>query len=170
MTGSLDLFGNLIGWAESYSSQNAGHEGREGRATDLAASGTSGYGHGHKVEYCPEGIPLEQALFLALAAFAASFGILYRAVTMALGRKRRKRSDDGDEGSAWYEVIQDRLGDILWSGMCVCLCVHTFFCTLPCNTQLLLRFSSLSLYFSPLFAACSMKTPVKNRALTCYHR
>ena len=147
MTGAFNLFGHLTDWAESFSSQSNSREIRA--ATDLAASGTSGYGHGHhKIEYCPEGIPLEQAIFLALAAFAASFGVLYRAVTMALGKKRRKRSD-GEADVAWYEVIQDRVGDILWSGMFVCCTYST------------LHFAALSFFFHcMLLSLLSFMTPI----------
>ena len=61
------------------------HLNRSGRQLDLqgAASG-SGYG-------CPEGIPVETAIFGLLAAFGVAFGLLYRAVTIKTGG-RRKRS------------------------------------------------------------------------------
>jgi hypothetical protein len=81
---------------------------RNGRAADLyaAASGSGGY--------CPEGIPVELALCLLLAAFAITFGILYRAVTKITGgRRRKKRFTDIKEVLQDY---QDRCSDILWWG------------------------------------------------------
>ena len=82
---------------------------RETRQADLAGA-LSGYGH--KVEYCPEGIPVEQALFAILASFAAAFGFLFRAITMATATRRRKKRAAGNlEPVTWEEVAQD----LLWS-------------------------------------------------------
>ena len=58
---------------------------------DLDAAGSSGYG-GHS--YCPEGIPIETALFAVLGAAALSFGILFMAITMITGGKRKRREVD----------------------------------------------------------------------------
>jgi hypothetical protein len=66
---------------------------------DLVASASSGYG-----EYCDEGIPTEAALLSLLAAFAVSFGILYRASTTNTGRKKR------DLGFA------EKIQDLFWTG------------------------------------------------------
>ena len=57
---------------------------RQSRQADLYGAASSGYG-----SYCPEGIPVEQAIFAILAAFGVAFGVLYRAITM--GRRRRRR-------------------------------------------------------------------------------
>jgi hypothetical protein len=59
----------------------------ESRQGDLvaAASGSGGGG-------CPEGVPVELGLISILGAFGVAFGILYRALTLKTGR-RRKRSD-----------------------------------------------------------------------------
>ena len=54
---------------------------------DLFAA-ASGHGGG----YCPEGIPVELAIWGLLAAFGAAFGILYRAVTLKTGGRRKKRN------------------------------------------------------------------------------
>lgn len=53
---------------------------------DLAGA-ASGYGG-----YCPEGIPVETAIFGLLAAFGVAFGVLYRAVTLKTGGRRKKRN------------------------------------------------------------------------------
>ncbi len=85
---------------------------------DLIGSPSSGYGHDHKIEYCPEGIPVEQALFGILAAFAASFGVLYRALTQATMGRRRKRSEaNNEEPETFVETLKTRVADVLWSGM-----------------------------------------------------
>ena len=100
-------------------------------ARDLfgAASG-SGSGGG-----CPEGVPVEFGLLTILAAFGVAFGILYRALTLKIGRRKRSfLSDDnknvcddvtingffgchleqfmqGDGDSPVYHLV-----DILWHG------------------------------------------------------
>ncbi len=72
----------------------------------------SGYGSDHVV-YCEEGIPIKQALFALLAAFAASFGFLYRAITQITGgRKKRALGDD----STWAERAFMVLADMAWLG------------------------------------------------------
>ena len=101
---------------------------RQVRDTDLSGAFS---GYGHQAEYCPEGIPVEQALFGILAAFGASFGFLYRAVTMAtMGRRRRKRSEDeaaraaaAANGTLWeedqlnfYQMLQEKAADMAWFG------------------------------------------------------
>ena len=92
----------------------------------------SGYGGD-----CPEGIPVEFGLLSILAAFGAAFGILYMALTIKLGG-RKKRNVEGSldgscsasdgtiqgfygchiekfmsegESSHWYKVA-----DLLWHG------------------------------------------------------
>ena len=94
----------------------------------------SGYGG-----ECPEGIPVELGLLSILAAFGVAFGVLYTALTIQIGR-RKKRSTPAlqeeeeacasadatlqgfygchfsnflaeSEGTVWY-----RLADLLWHG------------------------------------------------------
>ena len=89
-------------------------------------------GHGG---HCPEGVPVEFGLLTILAAFGAAFGILYRALTLKIGRRKRSfLSDDnnnvcddvtingffgchleqfmqGDGDSPVYHLV-----DILWHG------------------------------------------------------
>ena len=87
------------------------------RQADLQPVGDSGYGKSEY--YCPEGIPVETALFATLAAAGLSFGILFMAVTMItmppMKRKRRKASSSTleDIGSSVGGVISD----LLWEGM-----------------------------------------------------
>ena len=61
------------------------------RQTEDLDAAASGYG-GHS--YCPEGIPIETALFAVLGAAALSFGILFMAITMITGGKRKRREVD----------------------------------------------------------------------------
>ena len=63
---------------------------RSERQLDLEPA-ASGYGNDH---YCPEGIPVETALFAILAAAGLSFGALFMAITKITARKRRKRDMD----------------------------------------------------------------------------
>ena len=108
------------------------------RQLDPLVAAASGGG-----EYCPEGIPVELGFLSILAAFGVAFGILYRALTVKTGR-RRKRSELGEEeGSCQAEDIQGlvtcRLGlvlggsqgtpwasiaDILWHGESLVLIYH----------------------------------------------
>ena len=79
---------------------------REGKQMDLTAA-ASGYG-----SYCPEGIPVETAIFGILGAFGVAFGILYRAVTIKTGGRRKRRDTAG-------ELVdrKDKLADFVWYGM-----------------------------------------------------
>lgn len=83
----------------------------------------SGYGH-HKIIYCPEGIPVELAIFSILAAFAVSFGVLFRAASLA-GRRRKKRSaaTPGEGSTTWYEDLKQAAADLAWFGRCLPLLV-----------------------------------------------
>ena len=63
------------------------------RQADLEPA-ASGYGSQH---YCPEGIPVETAIFAVLGAAALSFGILFMAITMITGAKRKKRAASNNE-------------------------------------------------------------------------
>ena len=91
------------------------NEPRSEKQLDLE-SAASGYGH---ELYCPEGIPVETALFALLGAAALSFGILFMEITMITGAKRKKRDtrtsyDNIDETENDYFI---RLTDIAWKGM-----------------------------------------------------
>ena len=83
-------------------------DSRSGRKSDLFAAAS---GHGG---YCPDGIPVELALCLLLAAFAIAFGILYRAVTKITARRRRKRGYT--DIKSLLEDYQDRFADFVWWG------------------------------------------------------
>ena len=77
---------------------------------DLSAA-ASGSGHGG---YCPEGIPVELGLLSILAAFGVAFGVLYIALTLTTG-KRRKRSDDEVltcDADSVEELIGCRVGEL----------------------------------------------------------
>ena len=74
------------------------------QARQLVASES---GYGYETSICPEGVPVEFALLLLLAAFGVAFGVLYRALTLTTG-KRRKR--------AGYLVFDSPLADLFWSG------------------------------------------------------
>jgi hypothetical protein len=93
----------------SYVNALTGYSARTGRQADLvgAASGYGGYG------YCPQGIPIELALCLLLAGFAVAFGILYRAVTLKTGG-RRKRSVVTDVNT--LDDVQEKFTDVFWWG------------------------------------------------------
>ena len=80
---------------------------------DLFAS-PSGGGY---ISYCPEGIPVDFAFLSLLAAFGAAFGILYRALTLLTGRKRRKRQVD-IENMSGEEVEEENswIRNIMWHG------------------------------------------------------
>ena len=75
-------------------------------AKDLAVA-ASGYGH---ETYCPEGVPVEAALVAILGGFAASFGVLYTAITMITGAAKKKKRSEA-------ESVDDRLSDAVWMGM-----------------------------------------------------
>jgi len=79
---------------------------RTERQLDLSGA-ASGYGG-----YCPEGIPVETAIFGILGAFGVAFGVLYRAVTIKTGG-RRKRRDTKDEAVSPLDII----ADFFWMGL-----------------------------------------------------
>ena len=78
------------------------------RQDDLAAA-ASGGGH-----YCPDGVPLETAIFAILGAIGVAFGILYRAVTSITGG-RRKRSEAPPPQDIWEEFSL-HITDLFWWG------------------------------------------------------
>lgn len=98
---------------------------RQARQADDSYGALSGYGH-HKIIYCPEGVPVEQAIFGLLAAFAASFGLLFRAVSLAGRKRRRKRAVNethqqyqqylAAEEEGWLQELMAMLSDLYWWG------------------------------------------------------
>ena len=86
---------------------------RVSRQTDLDGA-YSGYGGGHEI-YCPEGIPVEQALFGILAAFGVSFGFLFRAITLITARRKKRSAKDH---TPVWESLQTHAADIYWWGRC----------------------------------------------------
>ena len=97
------------GLAESSSdvSAHGGGDDISAAGSDLVASmdyghgGHGGGGYGHQVSYgyvheeeCPEGIDEDLALLLTAAAIAAGAFVVYRDITLRLG-KRKKRETEG---------------------------------------------------------------------------
>ena len=70
-----------------------------------AASGHDGY--------CPEGIPAEFALLSILGAFGVAFGVLYRALTLTTGMRRRREADT----EADIFMFADFLRVLTWAGL-----------------------------------------------------
>jgi hypothetical protein len=89
----------------------------EGRQADLAGA-ASGYG-----SYCPEGIPIEQALCLLLAGFAIAFGILWTALTTTTGGRKRRALGPND-GPGLVEDFKEHSADVFWWGMFTIRAVH----------------------------------------------
>ena len=87
---------------------------RSERQLDLNVA-ASGYSHEY---YCPEGIPVETALFALLAASALAFGILFMAITAITGGRKKREATTYDYGingrSINYSVM---LTSLLWQGM-----------------------------------------------------
>jgi len=79
---------------------------RSERQLDLSGA-ASGYGG-----YCPEGIPVETAIFGILGAFGVAFGVLYRAVTLKTARRRKRSETTFEEVSPMNKV-----GDFIWMGL-----------------------------------------------------
>ena len=102
------------------------------READLDTAADSGYGHssygssssgyGH---YCPEGIPVETALFAVLAAAGLSFGALFMTVTMITGARRKRKRRSGEAESSLNQIINSGDDDspfqmfsaFIWEGM-----------------------------------------------------
>ena len=81
------------------------------RQADLQGAFSSGG------SYCPDGIPVETAIFAALAAFGVSFGILYRAVTVTTGGRKKRDVSGKSQPMSFMEEIGDNIADIFWWGM-----------------------------------------------------
>ena len=90
----------------------------DGKSEVMYGSHSSG---GHSS--CPAGVPVEFALLSILAAFGVAFGVLYQALTIITGR-RRKRNAEGlleEEEDANIEPEPEvgfvfRFADFLWLG------------------------------------------------------
>jgi hypothetical protein len=100
------------------------------RQADLAGA-YSGYG-----SYCPEGIPAETAIFAILGAFGVAFGILFRAVTLITGRRRRRRdaSIPDDPPKTVWDELSYKVADVFWWGMFSCF--TSYFIWLVGNSQI----------------------------------
>jgi len=75
----------------------------EPREGDLYGA-ASGGGH------CPEGVPVEFALLSLLAAFGVAFGILYRALTLTTGGRKKRNSSN-------FLIFHTVLADLFWTGL-----------------------------------------------------
>ena len=86
---------------------------RSERQADLTGA-ASGYGE----YYCPEGVPAETALFAILAAFGVAFGVIWRAITLQTGGRRKKRSSKNSksENDTSTSSNFENFSDLLWSG------------------------------------------------------
>ena len=87
--------------------------------SDVMYGSHSGGGHSS----CPAGVPVEFALLSILAAFGVAFGVLYQALTIITGRRRRKRNADELEEVEDANVEPEpevgfvfRFADFLWLG------------------------------------------------------
>lgn len=82
--------------------------------SDLEAA-PSGYGYEPvHTSFCPDGVPLEFALLSLLAAFGVAFGVLYVALTMITGRRRRSVGGAGYEAN--FLLLESNMADMIWSG------------------------------------------------------
>ena len=81
------------------------------RQVDLQGAFSGGGG------YCPDGIPVETAVLAALAAFGVAFGILFRAVTIATGGRKKRELSGNDEPISFMDEIGAHLADLYWWGM-----------------------------------------------------
>ena len=89
----------------NYSQTSWTASNRKGKQLDLQAA-ASGYG-----SYCPEGIPVKQAIFGILGAFGVAFAVLYTAVTMKTARRRKRSEIESEDVS-----VEDQLSDFIWHG------------------------------------------------------
>ena len=76
--------------------------------SDVLYGSHSGGGHSS----CPAGIPVEFALLSILAAFGVAFGVLYRALTLTTGMRRREADTEAD-----IFMFADFLRDLTWAGL-----------------------------------------------------
>ena len=85
--------------------------------SDVLYGSHSGGGHSS----CPAGIPVEFALLSILAAFGVAFGVLYQALTIITGRRKKRDAGESETGDA--ETVPEpevgfafRFADFLWLG------------------------------------------------------
>ena len=89
---------------------------RSERQLDLNVA-ASGSGSGY---YCPEGIPVETALFALLAASALAFGILFRAITLITGGRKKREAHEYDYGFRESSIhFPIGISNFLWQGMTI---------------------------------------------------
>ena len=86
--------------------------------------GSHGSGYGSH-SYCPEGIPIETALFAVTGAAALAFGILFMAITMItmMGRRRRRETNDLKQNGEQEPplLLSGVLSDFIYQGIhCNC--------------------------------------------------
>lgn len=63
-----------------------------------------------------QGIPVEFALLSILAAFGVSFGILYRALTLAIAGRKKRSAAAGSGTAATAQDATYHFADLLWFG------------------------------------------------------
>ena len=104
-------FTNIIGTRNNSILDDEIANSRVERQADLQGAFSGGGG------YCPEGIPAETAILAALAAFGVAFGILFRAVTVTTGGRKKRDTFDNDEPISFMDEIGDHMADLYWWGM-----------------------------------------------------
>ena len=84
--------------------------------SDVMYGSHSGGGHSS----CPAGVPVEFALLSILAAFGVAFGVLYQALTIITGRRRKRNAVDSEEDAEREPESEVgfvfRFADFLWLG------------------------------------------------------
>ena len=81
------------------------------RQADLQGAFSSGGG------YCPDGIPVETAILGLLGAFGVAFGVLYRALTITTGGRKKRDISVGNEPQSLLHEIANHIADLYWWGM-----------------------------------------------------
>ena len=108
------------------------------RQVDLQGAFSGGGG------YCPDGIPVETAVLAALAAFGVAFGILFRAVTIATGGRKKRELSGNDEPISFMDEIGAHLADLYWWGMNYLITILIFRVE-ELKFQMFIHFTSLSI-------------------------
>ena len=83
------------------------------RQADLQGAFSGGGGYSS----CPEGIPAETAILAALAAFGVAFGILFRALTVTTGGRKKRDISGNDVPISFMDEIGNHMADLYWWGM-----------------------------------------------------
>ena len=81
------------------------------RQADLQGAFSGGGG------YCPDGIPVETAILGLLGAFGVAFGVLYRALTITTGGRKKRNISVGIEPQSLLDEIANHIADLYWWGM-----------------------------------------------------